>query len=187
MTGDKRMDASSILEIVEAGLEEKPIVGRLVQLYLHDFSELASIGSPYGDVDADGRFTMENFDSYWREKGRCALLFRVDGELAGFALLNPWSPSGRGTDRSIAEYFVMRKYRRAGIGRQAARQILGRYRGIWEINIAHYNAPAQTFWRRAMASVPGYAVELLAGDGQRWDGPIYRLTPAPSSRAAVRD
>jgi predicted acetyltransferase len=176
-----------MLEIIIATIDEKPIVARLVQLYLHDFSELAAIGSPYGDVDADGKFTMENFESYWCEKGRSALLFRVGGALAGFALLNSWSPSGRGTDRSIAEYFVMRKYRRAGIGRRAAHQILGRYRGIWEINVAHYNAQAQEFWRRAMVTVPGYAVELIAGDGERWKGPIYRLTPVPSPTAAAQD
>jgi predicted acetyltransferase len=168
-------DAS--LDILAAKLPDKPIVARLVQFYLHDFSEFAAIGSPYGDTDAQGAFKMENFDTYWSEPGRIALLLRVEGQLAGFALINQWSPSGEGVDHSIAEFFVMRKYRRLGIGRRAAQEILRRYPGIWEINVAHYNAPAQEFWRRALADVPGYAVQALQGDGKRWTGPIHRLLP----------
>jgi hypothetical protein len=94
------MEIAAELEIVAAGASEKPIVARLVQFYLHDFSEFASIGSPYGDTDARGAFVMENFDTYWREPGRRALLFRVAGQLAGFALVNQWSPSGAGVDHS---------------------------------------------------------------------------------------
>lgn len=154
------------------------MVARLVQLYLHDFSEFASVGSPYGDVGGNGAFVMENFDMYWNEAGRKALLFRVEGNLAGFAMINQWSPSGARVDHSVAEFFVMRKYRRGGIGCRAAHEILRRYPGIWEVNIAHYNGPAQEFWRRALADVPGYKARALTGDGERWTGPIYRLTPA---------
>lgn len=170
------------LEIMPASLAEKPIVARMVQLYLHDFSELAAIGSPYGDVDESGAFALTYFDSYWQEADRMALLLRVGGQLAGFALINKWSPTGLGTDRSIAEYFVMRKYRRAGVGRCAAHEIVRRYPGIWEVNVAHYNAPAQEFWQRAVSAVPGYAVEKIEGDGKRWQGPIYRLTPVMRPR-----
>jgi predicted acetyltransferase len=158
-------------------LADKPVVARLVQFYLHDFSEFAAVGSPFGDVDGDGAFVMKNFESYWREAGRVALLFRVERNFAGFAMINQWSPSGARVDYSVAEFFVLRKYRRSGIGRRAAHEILQRYPGIWEINIAHYNGPAQEFWRCALADVPGYTTQALQGDGERWAGPIYRLTP----------
>jgi predicted acetyltransferase len=171
------MDAMPSLRIVVARPAEKPILARLVQFYLHDFSEFASVGSPYGDVDGNGAFVMENLDTYWSEAGRMALLFRVEGNFAGFALVNQWSPSGAGVDHSVAEFFVMRKYRHSGIGRRAAHEILRCYPGIWEVNIAHYNGPAQEFWRRALANVPGYKGHALEGDGERWTGPIYRLTP----------
>jgi predicted acetyltransferase len=171
------MDAMPSLGIVVARPAEKPIVARLVQFYLHDFSEFASVGSPYGDVDGSGAFVMENLDTYWSEAGRMAMLFRVEGYLAGFAMVNQWSPSGAPVDHSVAEFFVMRKYRRSGIGRRAAHEILRRYLGIWEVNVAHYNGPAQEFWRRALANVPGYTAQALQGDGARWTGPIYRLTP----------
>lgn len=166
-----------ILEVAPAGPAEKPVVARLVQLYLHDFSEFAAIGSPYGDTDARGAFKMETFDTYWTDAGRMVLLFRVEGQLAGLAFINQWSPSGEGVDHSVAEFFVLRKYRRSGIGRRAAHDIVRRYRGVWEINVALYNEPAQEFWRRALADVPGYAIHTLQGDGTRWTGPIHRLVP----------
>lgn len=71
------MDTAANLEIALAGPADKPIVARLVQFYLHDFSEFASVGSPYGDVDGNGAFVMKNFDTCWAEAGRMALLFRA--------------------------------------------------------------------------------------------------------------
>ena len=43
------------------------IITNLMQLYKYDFSEFAEIGSRYGEVGPDGRFTYEGLDSYWRE------------------------------------------------------------------------------------------------------------------------
>lgn len=172
------MDAVANLEVVAAQIADKPVVARLVQLYLHDFSEFTDVGSPFGDVNASGLFEMKSFDTYWQERGRGAHLFRAGGQLAGFALVNQWSPSGKPVDHSMGEFFVMRKYRRSGVGTRAAHELVRRDPGIWEINVADYNMPALEFWRRAAADVPGYATQRLQGDGVRWSGPIYRLIPA---------
>jgi hypothetical protein len=38
---------------------QKRIITNLIQLYKYDFSEFAEIGSRYGEVGPDGRFTYE--------------------------------------------------------------------------------------------------------------------------------
>jgi predicted acetyltransferase len=162
-------------------LAEKPIIARLLQLYMHDFSEFARAGDPNGDVYEDGAFRYRHLDSYWEEAGREPLSFRAEGKIAGFAFVSGWSASGLATDYSIAEFFVLRKYRRAGVGKRAAIEIISSRPGIWEIPVAQANRPALAFWRSVVASTDGFRVEEMAGDGRRWTGPIQRITPVANS------
>jgi hypothetical protein len=37
------------LDVSIAAQTEKSVIGRLIQLYKHDFSELAKVGEPYGE------------------------------------------------------------------------------------------------------------------------------------------
>jgi predicted acetyltransferase len=163
------------LVVEPAAGPEKPIVARLLQLYLHDFSEFAKIGEPYGEVDSDGKFQYGHLDSYWIDSGCEPLVFRVDGWIAGFALINDWSASGFGAKHCMAEFFVLRKYRAVGIGKRAVHELIRARPGVWEIPVAHYNLPALKFWRSTLNAMTGYKIEEVAGDGDRWSGTIFRL------------
>ena len=94
--------------------------------------------------------------------------------MAGFALINAFAHSGLACDFSMAEFFVVRKYRRAGVGLAAALQIIRARPGQWEIAVVRKNLPARTFWRRVAAAAAGEVDEVDRADG-RWDGPILRL------------
>ena len=91
---------------------QRQIITNLIQLYKYEFSEFAEVGSRYGEVGPDGRVTYEGLDSYWREDGWVPLRVEADGRLAGFVLVNQWSALDRLIDPSVAEFFVLRKYRR---------------------------------------------------------------------------
>jgi hypothetical protein len=58
------------------------VLANLWQLYVHDFSEHMDL--PLRD---DGRFEGRAFDAWWVDPWRHAFLLRVDGGLAGFALI----------------------------------------------------------------------------------------------------
>jgi predicted acetyltransferase len=165
---------------VEAPAAQRPVLGRLLQLYLHDFSEFAPIGSPHGEVGAEGRFTYPRVESYWQEIGHIPLLIRADDHLAGFALVNQWSALERPLEHSVAEFFVLRKYRRARVGTRAALLIFRRYPGRWEVPVAWYNPPALAFWRSVTEEAAPGEVEELAGNGKRWAGPVLRFATRPS-------
>jgi predicted acetyltransferase len=166
--------------VVEAPAAQQPVLDRLLQLYKYDFSEFAPIGSPYGEVDEEGGFAYPALESYWRESGRIPLLIRADDHLAGFVLLNQWSALGLPLDHGVAEFFVLRKYRRARVGTRAALSIFRRYPGRWEVGVAWYNPPALAFWRRVAEELAPVEVEEIAGDGTRWSGPVLRFTTRPS-------
>ncbi|MEM7546714.1 MAG: GNAT family N-acetyltransferase [Pseudomonadota bacterium] len=161
--------------IVEQASEgEKPIMERLLQLYLHDFSEFADIASPFGEIGADGTFGYWHFDSYWTDRRREALLARLDGKIVGFVLIHGSSATGQPVDYCIAEFFILRKYRGAGFGERVAEHVIADRPGTWEIPVAAYNKPALAFWRKAVAEMAGRVFEEIEGDGQRWIGTILR-------------
>jgi predicted acetyltransferase len=161
------------LTATEAPLEQRPVFERLLQLYLHDFSEHAALGSPHGEVNEYGLFGYSpGLACYWQEAGRVPLLVRADGCIAGFVLLNQWSALNRSLDHAVAEFFVLRKYRRARVGTRAADLVFRRYPGRWEVPVASYNRNALTFWRKATDTLGVARIVEHAGDGQRWSGTV---------------
>jgi predicted acetyltransferase len=50
----------------------------------------------------------------------------------------------------MAEFFVMRKYRRGGVGVIAARAVFARFPGEWQVRELAANAGAVAFWRKAI-------------------------------------
>jgi predicted acetyltransferase len=161
--------------IQQAVPAQRALLERLLQLYLHDFSEFAPRHTSYGEVDAEGLFPYPpGLDTYWQEPDREPLLIRADGAVAGFVLVNRWSALDRPLDRAVAEFFVLRKYRRAGVGTRAAHAVFRRHPGRWEVAVAAYNPAALQFWRCAAGSAPGGAQEH-PGDGRRWSGTVLTL------------
>ena len=165
--------------LVEAILAtDRRLLDRLLQLYLHDFSGFAPLGTPHGEVDGAGRFAYPpGLDPYWGEPGHVPLLIRADGRIAGFALVNGWPPLDEPVDRALAEFFVLRKFRRAGVGRRAAQATFAAHPGRWQVGIASYNAPALAFWRAVAREVPG--VEERAGVPDRWNGTVLCFETGP--------
>ena len=125
--------------VVEALDDDRTVVRRLLQLYHYDFSEFDG-----SDVNPHGEYLHRYFDEYWTDPDRKAFLFRAGGALAGFALVFTGEP------HDIAEFFVMRKYRRRGVGAQAAASLLDQFPGRWTVRQQLANPAATAFWRKAI-------------------------------------
>ena len=118
---------------------------RLVQLYIYD------LGGDQWNVDADGRFGSPAWHRrFWTRRGREHFVMRVGGRLAGFALVRDRAHFAGAGVREISEFFVLRKYRRRGVGTRAARLLFARYPGRWEVAELSSNVGAQHFWRRVI-------------------------------------
>ncbi|WP_158693532.1 GNAT family N-acetyltransferase [Neorhizobium alkalisoli] len=113
------------------------------------------------------------FEAYWEEvESRWPYLILQDGHPVGFTFVNTWSASGRGTDFSIAEFYIVPNARRDGIGRGAATAVLHTHPGLWELSVMASNAPAQEFWPRVIEAAEGRDVERIQSDSKA----IYRFT-----------
>jgi len=72
----------------------------------------------------------------------------ADGERAGFALVaRPPEFPRRTADFRMAEFFVVGRVRRRGVGAGAATLLFTRFAGQWEVVEDEYNRPALAFWR----------------------------------------
>jgi predicted acetyltransferase len=144
------MEPGSIT-VVPAGSETAATVRSLNQLYLHDLSEGAG-----WDVSEDGRFDDDDVTGYWQDPRCHPFLIRVDGRLGGFAVVDGYSHlTGQPGVCDIAEFFVLRRYRRAGVGRQAAQLLFARFPGCWEVRQLPSNAAGTAFWLRVIDELTG--------------------------------
>lgn len=73
--------------------------------------------------------------------------------MAGFAIVDEGSRiTGAPDVHDMREFFVLRKYRRLGVGRDTATTLLARFPGPWEIRVLEQNVAALSFWRAVVAS-----------------------------------
>lgn len=142
------------IEVIPAAPADEAILANLLELYIHDFSEFLNL-----DLGADGRFGYKQLPLYWEESGRHPFLIRMDGKLAGFVFVKRGSEvSDNASIWDMAEFFVVRGYRRRGIGTDVAHEVWRRFRGVWEIRVMDANTSAHHFWKRAIAAFVGKAI-----------------------------
>ena len=138
----------------------------MIELYAHDFSEISDLR-----LNSNGRFGYAPLPLYWQESNRYPFLVKVDDTLAGFVLVKKGSEvSGDENVWDVAEFFIVRGYRRHGIGMRVAHEVWSRFPGRWEVRVTERNRAGQAFWRRAVASFMGTKVEasVVEIDSKSW-------------------
>jgi len=132
------------VKLIQASPEHKDVVKNLMQFYIYDFSEFVEC-----DVEGDGLYAAyPHLEDYWKEKDyRFPYLIKKDEKYVGFVLVR-FIESAERNYFSIAEFFIMKKYRRKGIGKAVAKQVFNLHKGRWEVYQKESNKPAQEFWTR---------------------------------------
>src|SRR3954454_18720729 len=166
-----------MIALTPATREQRVVLDNLMQLYTYDWSELGPL-----DVGEDGRFADYPLAAYWQDDWRHPLLLSVDGKLAGFALVSARSRlTGAAGVFDMAEFFVLRRYRRQGVGTAAARAAFERFRGPWEVRQRDENVEATAFWRRAINRYTGGRYQEVRWDDAAWTGPVQTFSSAPAT------
>ncbi|BCM72402.1 MULTISPECIES: GNAT family N-acetyltransferase [Streptomyces] len=128
--------------------EDRPAVERLWLMFRHDLSGFEGVLPA-----ADGSFRSERVAYAFAGPGWAPYLLHCGEHLAGFAFV-------RGLDgpvRVLNSFFVVRGARRRGFGLRAAREVLTRHPGPWEIAFQRDNPAAASFWPRVAADLAGDA------------------------------
>jgi predicted acetyltransferase len=121
------------------------------------------------DTGADGCYSYATA-SVW-EKGYDAYLAKVGDSIAGFALIGSGGEwLGDIGEHDVHEFFIMRKFRRHGVGRSMATFLWNEHPGEWLVRVLEANAPAITFWRGEIStySLGSYREEQHIVNGRPW-------------------
>lgn len=119
---------------------DKEILRQLLEFNGYEFSRYFDDA----ELDAHGRYGYPYLDHYWTEPDRHPFLIMAGEHISGFTLVRSGDP------HSIAEFLVLPKYRRTGIGTAAAHEIFGMFPGRWDVHQIPGNDAATAFWRKAI-------------------------------------
>lgn len=131
-----------IAELRQVSVDEKEILRNLLEKYDYEFSQWDK-----RDVNNLGLYGYPYLDHYWTEEKRWAYFILADGKLAGFAMVNDLPEvDNSATDFQMAEFFILHKYRRSGVGKQAFFKILEIHKGKWQLKRHPANTASVHFW-----------------------------------------
>jgi predicted acetyltransferase len=69
------------------------------------------------------------------------------------------------------QFFILKKYRRSGLGKYLAMQVFNHLPGDWEVGQMPENHAAQQFWRQIIADIAGEFNEHILSRGP-WQGVV---------------
>lgn len=138
------MYKSTDMELRPASPSDRRIIDSLLQLYLTDMAS----DRPFA-IGPDGKYEYGLMDAFWQHP----YLFYVSNQIAGFALVISHCPiTGKSPCWFMAEFFVMRGFRRQSIGSTMLHKVLLRHSGRWHIASQTVNSQADAFWAAAIGA-----------------------------------
>jgi predicted acetyltransferase len=138
------------VELVPVIEDDKPVLANLLQFYCYDMSAIREY-----DMTDHATYVYRYLDHYFLEPDRDVLLLRHSGALAGFVM----SRAGPTGEREVAEFFVVRRHRRANVGSRAALALFARHPGRWIVAYDDRNPEASAFWPDVVERVAVDAVQ----------------------------
>ncbi len=119
-----------IITLSKATKEDKNTIQNLGRFYIYEMSRYCGF-LPTWEIPSNGLFECIDLSSYCEDPERHAFLIKVDGELAGFVLINKIG-STPDVDWNMREFFVVSKFQGKGVGRYVSEKIFNQLRGTWK-------------------------------------------------------
>ncbi|QKZ05272.1 MULTISPECIES: GNAT family N-acetyltransferase [Pseudomonas] len=146
------------IELLPTELDQAPLIRNLYQFYAYESSDWEE-----EDVDLDGRYYIhdEHLLRYWHDQDWSANLLLVNGYVAGFLLVERSELPGIDA-LELADLFILKKYRRKGIGKALVTQVLTGGHENWLVRYYRQDDAAEAFWGAVLSDLPrpARAIEL---------------------------
>lgn len=170
---------TTALRMQQVDRSADPVLRNLFEHYLHDMAEWFGF-----DTREDGAYGYPT-DQLW-DQGCDVFLAYSALVPVGFAIVNGAGARVPGaTGRDLKEFFVVRRYRRDGVGDAFARHVWDQYPGPWLVRVYQGNLTALPFWRRVVADYTGgnFRESQHRADGRDWTYFTFDSHAAPRSAA----
>jgi predicted acetyltransferase len=167
---DSEMTSTQV-EVCPQNVRDKSVIWNLFQFYCYD----TSVEDNY-DVEKDGLFSLsaDYFRQYWEAPRWSAHLLRVDGAIAGFVLIEPSEELADAQE--LADLFILKRYRRMGIGLQVVRHFMRSRISPWTVTVLREWGDATRFWDRVLC-LPEFSVSGQLPDSLGRKADVYVLPP----------
>ena len=154
--------------------QDFPAIGRMLELYQYELSDIWDQElNEAGEFEYDLSHHIKGQDSF-------AHVARVNERFAGFALVAP-ALLTRKEGLLMEQFFILKKYRKSGVGRKLARHVFQFHPGAWEVGQLPANYAAQAFWRNVIAEfTAGEFTEVQVTEGW-WRGIVQRFNFASAA------
>ncbi len=134
--------------LLEAKKEDQETIQNLGRFYVYEMSRYCGF-LPGWETPQNGLFACVDLRPYFENLNHYPFIVQVNGELAGFALINK-AGSTPDVDWNMGEFFIISKFQGKGIGRRVAEQIFNQFPGVWETAQIPENEAAGYFWHKVI-------------------------------------
>jgi predicted acetyltransferase len=156
------------LELRKAQACDFPALQQMLELYQYELSDVWP-----QDADSEARYGY-NLERHRQAKRFHAHVALNGSQYAGFALVAPAAVTRR-EGSWMEQFFILKRYRRAGVGNALAEHVFRSHPGAWEVGQMPANLAAQAFWRYVIAKfTSGAYIELKVTEGW-WHGIVQQF------------
>lgn len=134
------------IDLVPASLSDYPLIQNMGRFYVYDMTEYMGYENGW-EIPADGLFECIDFKKYWEDSNASPFIIKINNEIAGFVIIDK-KGSDSEIDFNVAQFFILRKFKNQGYGREVAYQCFDRFRGTWEVMVLPQNKGAYAFWKK---------------------------------------
>lgn len=173
------------IEIVKATVGQLPILANLLELMAYEHSEQWKF-----DIGDNGFYGYEDLPLFWTDPNRHPYLIYVNDKIAGLVMVQKGSPIS--DDKEIwdmAELFIMKKYKKQGIGTAVTQKIWSQFKGRWQIRVLVENEIASAFWLQAIkkfsSKPPAHTIKHIQAEGWSADWNIYQFESPGEPKKAL--
>jgi len=128
--------------------QSRQVLENLFPYYIYDMSEFMGWNPNELGVFS---YNNANFDKYWLEDSHHPFFITVNGTIAGFVLIRKYPQDLSLYD--IEQFFVLRKFKGLGIGKQALKKVITLFPGNWQVRVLLENKTGLGFWKSAISQL----------------------------------
>jgi predicted acetyltransferase len=135
------------VQIIPATIKDYPVVQNLARFYVYDRSGFMQWG-----CEENGNFECIDFKPYFQQPDHYAFIIKIQGELAGFVLLDKEILSTP-VDYNMGEFFIIAKFQGTNVAAIVANKIFENHKGKWSVAVMPENIKAVKFWNKIIAGI----------------------------------
>ena len=141
----------------KAKFKDRKTFKNLLEKYFYEFSQYDAL-----ELNKRGLYGYKWLKQYWTDKNRFAYFIEADKKLAGFLLVNNVPEiAEREMDFSMAEFFIIYRYRRSGVGKKAFFEAVNLHRGKWQLKYHPKNLGSAHFWTKVIGEYTNGNYEII--------------------------